>query len=71
MQAEIDSIHSNRTWTLVPLPVNKRAITSRWVYKIKPGVNGGATRYKARLVARGFEQKFGIDYMDTFALVVR
>lgn len=71
MQEEIASIHINRTWTLVPLPLNKKAITSRWIYKIKPGVDGGATRYKARLVARGFEQKFGIDFTDTFAHVVR
>jgi histone deacetylase 1/2 len=71
MQDEIASIHINQTWTLVPLPLNKKAITSRWIYKLKPGVNGGTTRYKARLVARGFEQKFGIDFMDTFAPVVR
>lgn len=71
MQADIASIHSNQTWTLVPLPLNKKAITSRWVYKIKPGLNGGTTRYKARLVARGFEQKFGINFMDTFAHVVQ
>ena len=71
MQTEIDSIHNNRTWTLVPLPINKKAITSWWVYNIKPGVNGGATRYKARLVAWGCQQKFGVDFMDIFAPIVR
>lgn len=55
MQAKINSILSNHTWTLVELPLNKRAISSRWVYKVKTCINGGLTRYKARLVARGFE----------------
>ena len=71
MRTEFESIRSNNTWTLVPLPPGKRAISSRWVYKIKPSVNGSPTRYKARLVARGFEQQDGIDFLDTFAPVVR
>ena len=71
MQEEIDSIHTNRTWTLVPLPPNAKAITSRWVFKIKPGSNGEQERYKARLVARGFEQTSGVDFQETFASVVR
>lgn len=71
MKTELDSIHSNNTWTLVPLPPDKRAISSKWVYKIKPSINGNPARYKARLVARGFEQQDGIDFIDTFAPVVR
>lgn len=71
MQAEIDSINNNHTWSLVPLPPGKKAISSRWVYKIKPGNAGSPPRYKARLVARGFEQKDGIDFFETFAPVVR
>ena len=69
MHAEIDSIHSNRTWTLVPLPTGKKAISSKWVYKVKPGTSTHPTRYKARLVARGFEQRD--DFLETFAPVVR
>ena len=68
MREEIDSIHANRTWTLTDLPHNKKAISSRWVFKVKPG---NPPRYKARLVARGFEQKDGINFTDTFAPVVR
>ena len=71
MQKEIDSIHSNRTWSLVPLPPDKKAISSKWVYKLKPGTPVTPTRYKARLVARGFEQKDGVDFLETFAPVVR
>ena len=69
MQAEMASIKSNRTWSLVPLPPGKKAISSKWVYKVKTGTPGHPTRYKARLVARGFEQKD--DFLETFAPVVR
>ena len=68
MQAEMASIKSNRTWSLVPLPPGKKEISSKWVYKVKTGTPGHPTRYKARLVARGFEQKD--DFLETFAPVV-
>ena len=71
MLEEIASIYKNHTWTLVPLPPNKKAITSRWVFKVKPGLRSDHTRYKARLVARGFEQVDGVDFGETFAPVVR
>lgn len=70
MQEELDSIYSNHTWSLVPLPPHTKAITSRWVFKIKTGT-GDQTRFKARLVARGFEQTNKVDFLDTFAPVVR
>lgn len=71
MQEEMTSIHRNNTWTLVALPSHKRAITCKWVIKIKTTNNGTPPRYKARLVARGFEQTHGVDCFDTFAPVVR
>jgi hypothetical protein len=71
MEAEIDSIHKNQTWSLVPLPPNTKAISSKWVYKLKPGTRGNPAQYKTRLVARGFEQRDGVDYLETFAPVVR
>ena len=55
MEDEMQSIHKNHTWDLVPLSLEKKAITSKWVYKTKPGLHGDADRLKARLVARGFE----------------
>ncbi len=54
MQEEYDSLMTNNTWTLVPLPAGRKPISCKWVFKIKQSANGEVERYKARLVARGF-----------------
>ncbi|KAJ9542625.1 hypothetical protein OSB04_029131 [Centaurea solstitialis] len=71
MQTEIKALEKNGTWTLEYLPKGKRAIDSKWVYKIKFKPNGEVERYKARLVAKGFTQMEGVDYHDTFAPVAK
>lgn len=70
MQSEIDSLIENKTWTSVKLPVGKNAIKTKWVFKIKKE-SGGNLRYKARLVCKGFTQKKGIDFEETYSPVVR
>ncbi len=71
MQKEYDSLLVNNTWSLVPLPKSRKPISCKWVFKIKHGVDVEVERYKARLVARGFTQTFGVDYNETFAPVAK
>jgi histone deacetylase 1/2 len=61
MQEEYDSLMTNNTWTLVPLSAGRKPVSWKWVFKIKQGANGEVERYKARLVARGFTQTYGVD----------
>jgi hypothetical protein len=61
----------NEVWEIVPRLKNKYVVSSRWLFKIKHVVDGSIEKYKERFVTRGFSQKEGIDYEETFSLVVR
>ena len=69
MLEELAALERTGTWDLVPLPARAVPITCKWVYKIKTKFDGSVARYKARLVARGFQQAHGRDYDETFAPV--
>lgn len=71
MKEEISAHEQNGTWTLTELPKDRKAIKTKWVFKIKHDGGDGPDRYKARLVAKGYAQKAGIDYEETFSPVVR
>ena len=72
MQTEMESLHRNGTWDLVPIPKGKRPVKCKWVYKLKEPVNPDEKpKYKARLVAKGYSQIPGIDYTDIYSPVVK
>jgi len=71
MVEELRALEKNKTWELVKLPAGKKAISCKWVFTIKQNPEGKVERYKARLVARGYSQTYGIDYDETFAPVAK
>jgi hypothetical protein len=66
IKSEMKSLLQNKTWDLVLRPKGKNIVSSKWVFKIKD--NG---QFKARMVARGFSQEYGLDYFETYAPVAR
>ena len=70
MIEEYQSVMKNDVWD-VPIPDGKSVVTSKWIYKIKHAANSSIEKYKERFVARGFSQKEGIDYEETFAPISR
>jgi hypothetical protein len=68
---EFASLIDNNTWDLVEPPHHQKVLPGKWVFKYKRGISGKILRYKARWVAKGYEQQFGIDYDQTFASVVK
>jgi Reverse transcriptase (RNA-dependent DNA polymerase) len=71
MREEIDSINNNQTWSLVEPVPGQRVIGLKWVYKIKKDSEDRVIKYKARLVAQGYVQQYGVDYEEVFAPVAR
>ena len=71
MIEELQSLEKTHTWDLVDLPRDKSIIGCKWVYKIKTKSDGTIEWYKARFVAKGHAQEYGIDYEETFAPVAR
>ncbi|KAL2892600.1 Retrovirus-related Pol polyprotein from transposon TNT 1-94 [Bienertia sinuspersici] len=69
MQEELDALEKNETWEFTTLPEGKKALDSKWVYKVKYKQDGNVERYKARLVARGDKQIKNKDYKHTFSPV--
>ena len=66
---EYKSIMKNDVWEIVPRPDWKSVVTLKWIFEIEHAADEIIEKYKARFVARGFSQKEGVDYDETFAPV--
>ena len=71
MQEEYNSLIENDTWDIIQRPTELNVVSCKWVYGIKQSPTGEIDRFKARLVARGFTQVEGIDYLETYSPVAK
>ena len=72
MKEEMQSLHDNKTWILVPSPKDQRIVDCKWIFKVKEGMtNFEPVRFMARLVAKGFTQVEEKDYNEIFSPVVK
>lgn len=71
MKAEITSIEENKIWELMNLPAGAKVIRVKWVFKTKFNKKGEIDKFKARLVAKSYHQKYGVYFHEVFAPVAR
>lgn len=71
IQRELIALHKNETWKLVPLPPGRHPIACKWVFKTKYKADGTFDKFKARLVVKGYFQRPGEDFGETFSPVLR
>ncbi|KAH9687370.1 retrovirus-related pol polyprotein from transposon RE1 [Citrus sinensis] len=70
MKGEYSALLKNNTWSLVPRSDGQKIVGNKWVYRVKHNSYRSLAKYKARLVARGFQQIAGVNYFETFSLVL-
>ena len=71
MQQEMDAVERNRMWELADLPASHRAITFKWVFRLKKDEAEAVIKHKVCLMSRGFVQQEGVNFDDAFAPVAR
>ena len=71
METEIATLKAKHTWDLVEPPPGANVMDSMWVYDIKWDGQGNRIKDKARLVGKGYTQRFGVDYNETWAAAAR
>ena len=71
MKSEMNSIEENKSWNLVKLLKNRRALQCRWVFQLKEISDLASRKYKVKFVATGFRQEYNVDFGEIFSLIVK
>lgn len=71
MSEEFNAVKRNHTYDLVPPDPNQNVIDTKWIHTIKYSPNGEIRRHKSRIVARRYNQKYGLDFAETFSPVIK
>jgi len=71
MAEEYNALITNSTWRLVPRPPGANGVTGKWLFRHKYHSDGSLARHKACWVVRSFSQQVGVDYDETFNLLVK
>jgi hypothetical protein len=71
MRSKSNLLKLNDTWMLIKLSKMKKVMARRWVFKMKPRLDGSTLHFKSQWVAKGFLQKHGIDFNETFPPVAK
>ncbi|KAL3520544.1 hypothetical protein ACH5RR_018693 [Cinchona calisaya] len=68
---EYNALIANGIWELVPPSLDQNIIGCKWDFRIKTKSNGLLNRYKARLVSKGYHQRPGVDFTETYSPVIK
>lgn len=71
MKEELATLDCNNTWELVPKTKDMHIIGAKWEFKLKYTADNTVERLKAKLVAKGYNQKDGVDYSEMFSPIVK
>ena len=71
MDAELQALRRQKTWSLVPAPPNVNLMGCKWLFKLKLNSDGSISRYKAKLVAKSIHQQAGVNYHETFSPIIK
>lgn len=71
MKSEMQSLEDTGTWSICQLPPGKHPVGCKWVNTYKFNADGTVEHPKSRLVAKGYTQLVGLDFLDTFSLVAK
>ena len=71
MEAKYSTFVRNGTWQLVPKTEGMHIVHNKWIFKTKLKTDGSLDKFKAKLVAKGFQQHANVDFSDTFTPIVK